>query len=68
MIKYELLIELLPDSICTSQQHLEGNIWNAISHLFQSLPWTFVQESQTNVKCCATPKIINYSLRFQFIN
>jgi hypothetical protein len=44
-----------PNAVCTTQQHLEGNVWNATSHLLQSLPRALVQESQADIKCGTSP-------------
>lgn len=43
------------NSISTSQQHLEWYVGYEITHFLQTFPWTFVQETQGNIKSGTTP-------------
>lgn len=37
-------------SVGTPQKHLERNVGDELPHLFQSLPWTLVEEAHSNIK------------------
>ena len=45
------------DCVCSSKKHLKRNVWNLRSQLLQSLPRTFPQESQGNVKGRPAPAL-----------
>ena len=38
------------DSVGSSQQHLKGNVGNALPQMVQAFPWAFVQETQRHIK------------------
>ena len=38
------------DSIGSSQQHLKGNVGNALPQMVQAFPWALVQETQRHIK------------------
>lgn len=43
------------NTICATQQHLEGNVGNQLSHLSESVPWVFIEETHSNVESGTTP-------------
>lgn len=55
LVNYVVGVVCVADGVGTSQQHLEGNIRDAVSHFFEAFPWAFVQESQADVESCSTP-------------
>lgn len=55
LVNHVVGIVCIADGIGTSQQHLERNVRDAVSHFFEALPWALVQESQADVEGRATP-------------
>jgi len=43
-------VVLVPDSVRSSQQHLEGNVWDGFSKTNQSIPRTLFQKSHGNIE------------------
>ena len=40
-------------SVGSAQQHLEGDVWDELSHGLKALPGVLVEEPQRNVERCA---------------
>ena len=45
------------NTVGTTEQHLEWDVWYKLPHLSQAVPWIFVQEAHGDVECSTTPAL-----------